>query len=138
MEIKIDVSADRISTLMTSAIESGDPVTSYHKGGWCAGINPSSLSSKDKAKKFDHWYGAADFFVGDFAIDVIEVLDESLEAKGKNLKHHIITPLKMRKGLAVMAKVFPHQFALILKDDTDAPCADAFLQSICFGEEKYA
>jgi hypothetical protein len=37
-----------------------------------------------------------------------------------------------------MAAKFPHQFAMVVADDTDAPCADALLQSLCFGDEKYA
>ena len=33
---------------------------------------------------------------------------------------------------------FPHKFGKVLAHDTDAPCADIFLQCTLFADEKYA
>lgn len=38
MHIKLEISAERIANMMISAMESGDPVTTAAKGGWCWGI----------------------------------------------------------------------------------------------------
>ncbi len=130
MEIKIEVPAARIANMMTSAIESGDPVTSAARGGWCVSIDTKSR----KPFAGNWWYADAGFFEGGFNFDVVELDDETT---GHETKHHV-TSKDVERGLAVMAAKFPHIFANILNDDTDAPCADIFLQCTLFGEEKYA
>lgn len=128
MKIELEIPSDRIANMMISAIESGDPVTTAARGGWCNGIN--SLSGPRSGL----WYAEPSFWEGRFSVEIIEVDDETT---GHETKHRI-GPKDVKRGLEVMAKVFPHQFGQVMRDDTDAPCADAFLQSMLFGDEKYA
>jgi hypothetical protein len=129
MQITIDIPAEHIANMMVSAIESGDPVTSAAKGGWCRGIDNVSR------KKFtgNWWYADAKYFTGRFAFDVAEYHEED-----DTQTHHRINQTRVAAGLKIMAEKFPRQFSQIFKDDTDAPCADIFLQCVVFGEEKYA
>jgi hypothetical protein len=165
MKIELEIPADRIANMMISAIESGDPVTTARKGGWCWGIYCRGRDAELPSS--GHWYsGPALYEADDFQIEIIEVADENafrwfyedgtprddddLFGGGdcditvaKNLetgalKSHIIRRDHLRAGLAVMARKFPRQFGQIMDDDTDAPCADIFLQCVLFGEEKYA
>lgn len=146
MQVRINIPAERIANLMCSAMESGDPVTSAARGGWCNGIY---YRTKSTTPPEGNWYvDHPEFYdAADFQIEVHEVADENTFDVGapdkKNLKSgalviHIIRRKELLKGLAAMAVKFPHQFGQVLRDDTDAPCADAFLQAVVFGEEKYA
>jgi len=145
MKIEIDITPHMIADLMTSAIESGDPVTTYRKGGWCSGIY---YRAKDAEPPEGFWYSEAKTYAApDFQIAVHEVADESEYdpdepdeaniAKGA-LVIHTITADKFRHGLIVMAQRFPHHFADAIRGHGDAATADILLQAICFGEEKYA
>lgn len=133
IQVALTISAERIANLMCSAIESGDPVTTARKGGWCSGIY---YRTKRSTPPDGNWYyDRPDFYESkDFQIEVVEVDDE---ATGHETSH-IIRRKELIAGLVTMAKAFPSHFAQILEDNTDAPCADVFLQSICFGKEKYA
>lgn len=139
MKISLDIPAATIASLMSSAIEGGDPVTTSAKGGWCAGIYLRGLWLKRFAELDDVWYSDPKLYASDeFTVEVVEVIDESKRATGRNLKRHRCNAKSFAKGFAVMAKVFPHAFSQVLEDNMDAPCADAFLQAMLFGEEKYA
>lgn len=129
MQITLDIPADRIANMMTSAMESGDPVTTAARGGWCVAIN---LLKGGHAH--DNWYADPSLYDGSFQIEVVELDDENT---GHETKHKI-GPADMHRGLGIMATKFPHLFQEVLSDNTDAPCADIFLQCILFGEEKYA
>jgi hypothetical protein len=133
MDISLSIPSDRIANMMVSAIESGDPVTTASRGGWCVSIENRTpgLSAKTKA---GWWYAEASYFDGPFKFEVVELDDESTGHE----THHLVGPRMVKAGLEVMATKFPSQFAMILANDTDAPCADIFLQCILFGEEKYA
>lgn len=144
MQITLEIPTSRIVQLMCSAIEGGDPVTAALKGGWCWGIYWHSHKAEPPA---GHWYADKRFFDGQFRLQIMEVADENLYERGatdkENMKSgafklHTVTAKTFAKGLAVMAEKFPHQFGQVMEDDIDAPCADAFLQSMLFGEEKYA
>ena len=130
MQINLDIPAARIANMMTSAIESGDPVTTAARGGWCVSIETKSR----KPINGKWWWADAGFFEGGFNFEVVELDDE---ITGHETRHHI-TSKDVAQGLTIMAQKFPHIFALILNDDTDGPCADIFLQCVVFGEEKYA
>lgn len=129
MRVTLDIPADRIANMMISAMESGDPVTTAARGGWCSAINLIK-----GARPIGAWYADAALWDKTFVIEVVEVDDETT---GHETKHRV-DPAAMCKGLQVMAEKFGHLFAQIMRDDTDAPCADIFLQCILFGEEKYA
>lgn len=133
LKVPLSIPAERIANMMCSAIESGDPVTTARKGGWCSGIYYHTKAANPPA---GNWYvdNPAFYLSKDFQIEIVEVDDE----RTGHETSHIIRRKELIAGLAKMATEFPHAFAQILEDNTDAPCADAFLQSMCFGEEKYA
>lgn len=146
MQVILNIQADQIANLICSAIESGDPVTTASKGGWCNGIyyHTKSATPPDGNWYIDkpEWYES-----DDFKLEIHEVSDEDKwkhDASDKEnirrgaLTIHTIDREKILIGLTVMAERFPHSFALILQGNTDAPCADVFLQMVVFGEEKYA
>jgi hypothetical protein len=125
MQITLEVPTHIIANMMTSAMESGDPVTT----SWCGEIN-----LLDGPRGRNWWYGDPNLYAGDFAIEIIE-LDEEITG---HTTTHSVRPADMVRGLTIMATKFPHLFSRVLTDNTDAPCADIFLQCTLFGEEKYA
>jgi hypothetical protein len=134
MEIKLTIPSAIIANMMISAIESGDPVTR----GWCNGIYLRGLWEKRIDELEQAWYSVEKIYEGEFTIEIAEILDEGEPLSDQNLKKHLINREDFIKGLGVMAKEFPNQFVQVMEDNTDAPCADIFLQCVLFGEEKYA
>lgn len=130
MKFRIDIPSEWIANMMISFIESGDPVTCAAKGGWCV-----SVANKSR-KKFtgDWWYADPKYFNGSFKFEVIELDDETTGHETR----HVVSSADVARGMAVMVKKFPHQFGQVMTEDTDAPCADIFMQCCLFGEEKYA
>src|SRR5262249_27528290 len=133
LDICTQITGKQIANLMCSAIESGDPVTTASKGGWCAGI---FYKTKRHTPPGGCWYyDKPDWYESDdFQIEIHEVDDE----RTGHITRHTVRRAELVKGLEAMMRAFPDQFGQIMRDDTDAPCADALLQSICFGKEKYA
>lgn len=141
MRIKIDVQASTIANMFVSFIESGDPVTH----GWCRGVYYHSKKAKppkvltikgeDVAVGDRNWYEFEGIY--DDPSLMLEV-HEYDEETGKIVKLHQVLRRHLIKGLVIMAKKFPRQFSQIIGDNTDAPCADLFVQCVLFGEEKYA
>ncbi len=133
MIITVEIKPAKLAELFSSAIEGGDPVTTARRGGWCEGIymhgNRRAAIEGDAP-----WYTRAEAFTGPFALKVVEVTDETQST----LKAHKISHVDVARGLMRMAEVFPDAFADVLKGAIDAPTADAFLQAVVFGEEKYA
>lgn len=62
---------------------------------------------------------------------------EDFEAEKKNPQHHILDLSKIKKGLTVMAKKQPQDFADFIKGDYDQNTGDVFLQCCLFGEVIY-
>lgn len=147
MQITTEITSQRIADLFVSAIESGDPVTTASKGGWCYGIYWQSKAAK--ALK-GLWYAeAATYDRPDFQLEIWEVADENAYVRGagdkaniKNgsLKVHKIGCDQIQTGLRKLAasKDYGHHFADVANDNGDAATADIFLQFVLFGEEKYA
>jgi hypothetical protein len=120
-------------------MESGDPVTTAARGGWCDAINLVEVDGKPLKSirsRFPNgnWYADANLYNGDFVIEVVEVDDETTGHKTT----HTVRRDDMVIGLQWMAIKYPHSFKQVIQDNTDAPCADIFLQCTLFGEEKYA
>jgi hypothetical protein len=139
MKIEIEIPTSRLVQLMSSAIEGGDPVTVAAKGGWCAGIYLRGSWEKRMKELNEFWYSDPKLYASnEFTIEIVELVDESKPASGRNLKKHRVNQESFVSGLAIMAKKFPHQFSQVMRDDIDGPGADAFLQSMLFGDEKYA
>jgi hypothetical protein len=124
VNIVVTVPPDRIANMMVSFVESGDPVSHATKGGWCVSVENKSRNGGDL------WYADPKYFMGRFKFEVIE-------RTGHETKHTVTADV-VERGLARMAAKFPEQFGQVLADDTDAPCADIFMQCCLFGEEKYA
>lgn len=139
MKIEIEVSAERIANLMISAIESGDPVTTARKGGWCDGI---LLESHDQARierdSKGPWYAEPKLYTEpNLKLIVIEITDES-KPDGEP-KNHFVGLREIGDGLTKLASgKYAHHFGDILSENSDAATADIFLQFVLFGEEKYA
>lgn len=130
VQVEHEITGQRIADVMTTAIESGDPVTR----SWVGGIHLLDYTTGEK-KGDDPWYADSAIWDGNFKVQVTEIDDDtSEEAK------HIVGPGEMVKGLQVMATKFPDTLKRIVdeEDSFDAGDADLFLQCICFAEEKYA
>lgn len=135
MQVSLTIPDERIADLMITAIESGDPVTTASRGGWCSGLYwHSKDADPPEGDGKTPWYADPAIWAGDFLIQVIEVDDETTGHETA----HLITRTKMEHGLAVMAVKFGQHFGDITGDNIDAATADIFLQCILFGEEKYA
>jgi hypothetical protein len=130
--ITTEISSRRIADLFVTAIESGDPVTTASRGGWCDGIYYRTKQTKPPKGL---WYDNPAFFdAPDFQVEIVEVDDETTG----HTTGHIITRTNLLNGLKVLADKFPQVFADVVDDNVDAATADIFLQCVCFGEEKYA
>lgn len=146
MQLSVNVPAKVIANMMCSAIESGDPVTTASKGGWCNGIYWKTKSARPPAGAW--YYDKPEIYESyDTRLEIHEVADENKWKPGGGdaenvkrgaLKIHTIARQDIERGLSVMAAKFPEWFAMVLQDNTDAPCADVFLQCVLFGDEKYA
>jgi hypothetical protein len=80
-----------------------------------------------------HQTGWANYFAATFT--VTEISDESKGAiQGKSYKLSIP---KLRKGLSVLAKKYPHHFCDILGSTGDAKTGDALVQCALFGDLVY-
>lgn len=132
LRVTLEVSAQQVADLFTTAIESGDPVTTASRGGWCEGIN-SADSAHSLPEGEGPWYARPAFWAGDFHVTVVEYDEDT----GATTDHKLDTA-RVEAGLLVLVQKFPSQLAAILGGDADAGTADIFLQCCCFGEEKYA
>jgi hypothetical protein len=70
--MQVKISSSIIAALMTTAIESGYPVTTGRKGGWCDAIN-----FVEGTKSSRLWYADPRIWDGPFIVDVIEIDEES-------------------------------------------------------------
>jgi hypothetical protein len=146
MKIELNIPAETIANMMCSAIESGDPVTTAIRGGWCAGIYWQTKSAEPP--KGNWWIDDPSMYdKSNLQLEIHEVADEDTfdwdKTDAENVASgalviHEIGRDDMAKGLKIMAEKYPGTFAQVIEDNTDAPCADIFLQCVCFGEEKYA
>jgi hypothetical protein len=143
--VKYTITPEQIANLMISAIESGDPVTTASRGGWCWGIYWHERTATPPGDGL--WYADAAFWANYPRVQIIEVADENkydraadeaANIKSGAFKVHTVRAAQFRAGLAIMARKFPKQFGEILNDNADAPAADLMLQCILFGDEKYA
>lgn len=133
--VSLTIKPEKIAGLMISAIESGDPVTTAARGGWCAGIYAGSEADDPPGSTEEHgpWYANPDYWARDFTVEIIEVDDERT---GHTIAHRI-GRAQIISGLQVMVSKFPIHFANAVSDDDDAETADIFLQCVCFGELRY-
>lgn len=149
MKVELNIPAATIANMMCSAIESGDPVTHARKGGWCAGIywQAKGADLPEGLREGNWYFDHPEIYEKiNTTLEIHEVIDDGYDPARSDdenveagvLMIHQIGRFEMAKGLAVMATKYPRIFKQVIEDDTDAPCADIFLQCTLFGEEKYA
>lgn len=131
IKIEIEVPARRIADMMVGAIE-GNHMTR----AWCAGVYLRGAWEK-KLNELGNWYDQEKIFGGQFTVEIIEILDESKEAKGSNLKRHRCNQDDFAKGLALMAKNSPDHFGDMMAENDDNITQDVFLQYVALGEIVY-
>jgi hypothetical protein len=132
LKITLEITPKRIADIMCAAVEQN-----HMTRAWCAGVLPVSHSLK-VAEALPYWYANALFYnAPDWQFEVLEILDESKEVEGDNIKRHLVTPKVMGKGITYMAEKHGHHFAAWLAEDEDAITADVFLQCIAMREVKY-
>ncbi len=137
MKITLEIPAERLANLFTTFIESGDPVSTASRGGWCSGVfYKTKRHNPPRGKDGDPWYADPIHYRDGEAFTPLEVREYHEETNTET--KHYLNAAKVAKGLAVMAEKYGHLFQQIIADNIDAPCADIFLQCCLFGEEKYA
>ena len=119
MKIEINVPAKTIAGLMETLIGSGDPVTR----AWLADV----IQVAPKAPALT----SAKFYEDSFTFRVVE-------HDGTRKRTHNVNGADIARGLSVMASKYSHLFRHVMAGDFDQPCADIFMQCVCFGKEKYA
>src|SRR5689334_23544578 len=115
INITYELPSKRLADLMTTAIESGDPVTTARKGGWCAGIywqNVETDPPDNTTEPGFPWYADPKLYErADFTIEVHEVEDETIwDGSLKGIKVHRIDLEAIGRGLALMAQKAPKHF----------------------------
>lgn len=137
--VPVQISSETIANLFVTAIESGDPVTTAARGGWCAGIeleSPGDVAPDDPAIN-DPWYANPRRYEDPaLRLKIVVVDDEDTGAT----TDHFIGLKEIAAGLTKLAASadYNHHFSDIVGDNIDAATADIFLQFVCFGEEVYA
>jgi hypothetical protein len=126
IRVSVDVPCSALACMMTSFMESGDPVSS----GWCYLV-------KYRGKRKNWYSNPQNFADPQFSFIISEYADSENPDWRKTVDHDVGLK-EMTRGLRVMAKKYPRQFGEIMQENTDAPCADLFMQCCLFGEEKYA
>jgi len=79
----------------------------------------------------EHQLGWANYFTATF-----KVTEESSGEAVQGKSYRLSIP-KIMKGLAVLAKKYPHHFCDILKEDGDATTGDVLVQCALFGDIVY-
>jgi hypothetical protein len=148
ISVPTDITYRRIADLFVTAVESGDPVTTASKGGWCYGLYWQTKSAEPPDGNTPWYDQPALYERPDFQIEVWEVADENAYRRGAGdeaniksgaLKVHAIRREQIAAGLQKLAtSKHAHHFADIVNENDDAATADIFLQFVCFGEERYA
>jgi len=126
MRVTLEIKPETIANVMISAIESG------YLNYWCGGIE--LVRGKEFADK-DHWYAGGNLYANAFSLRIIELAEDK---DGARALRHRKTQQDFCRAYLLMAQNFPHRFAELLSDETDAEFADLFLQLVTFGELKYA
>lgn len=143
--LNITASSKLLADILTTTIESGDPVTTAAKGGWCYGIYARSHSHD--APKVALWYASPLFIEKNtFLIEVLEVCDENKYERGdtidQNIERGALLPHFLRRrhllgGLTLMAQEHGKSLGAILGENFDAADCDTWLQFATLGKLVY-
>lgn len=132
MKIELTVSAQQIADIMTTAIESGGMTRA-----WCAGVYLRGEWEQKMEAMTKPWYAEAKIYEADFTISVAEIIDESKDAEGSNLRHYRLNAADFAKGIAVMATKYGRHFGDWMAENDDEVTGDVFLQCVTLGEVTY-
>jgi hypothetical protein len=81
------------------------------------------------------WYSCPEIFEKSFEIAL--EFDDPNEYEGLGNGQKTITEVDVRRGLDIMRRDYPEQFAKVMSGDADADTADVFLQCALFGKVVY-
>lgn len=129
MRIALDIPASRIADLMIGAIE-GNAMTR----SWCNGVFWKTFEAEPPP---GNWYAEPAMYAGEFQVEVHEIVDESKEAEGDNIRRHLCDRAAFEKGLTIMAERYGDHFGDLLKENDDNITQDVFLQCVALGEVVY-
>lgn len=137
MQIKTtrNITAQQIADLMVTCIEGNHMTRSWCNGIYLAG----KLSDKEEELKGDCvWYSQASLYEReDFAIIVEEVIDESKEPEGDNIKKHTLYLKSFKAAFELMARDYADSFNAFIEGDYYIYTADTFLQLAVLGDVIY-
>lgn len=124
VNIKHEISLDRISNLLCSAFEGGSNYW-YNIEKF---VKPSAFTFKtDEDQIFRH----LDYPLNDGgAVIIKDMEDEDADSKTLDFK-------AIKKGLQIMAEKYPRHMQDFLNDNDDAETGDVFLQCCIFGDAIY-
>lgn len=134
MKVVLDITAQQMADLMTSAIE-GDMSAAWCTGVYC--IVPGEFEERNIPPKDDPWYSKPEVFSKPFKIQVDQVLDESKSPAGKNIKKHFVHSVDFAEAFQIMAEKHGHAFGEFLSGDYDSIVSDMFLQLATLKEVIY-
>jgi hypothetical protein len=128
--IQLAVTSQQIADLMTSFMESGDPVTM----GWVRSVDAHVTDNKGSFGRL--WYAEPTFYEQPGFIFKITAEDPVNQAA----KEHLIGACAFHAGFTKMAADPGYRYALLaLVDDVaDAATADIVMQFVVFGKEVFA
>ena len=123
-----------LADLITTFVESGDPVTR----SWCQGLRPVDIASVQDRRFGRPWYASVKIYQTEDMIFIIK----ADEAKGAGVFEKEIRISDFARGMSLLAThdkgAYAHQFQNILEDNHDATTADILMQLIVYGEEVFA
>lgn len=129
MELKIEVSDERIRGLLCCAFEGGSNYW-YQNLDW--ECDDPTVTIQDLIAKDDrnwHWPYTAPFR-SDCRL-TLEIKEEDPVQKV------VITREKLESGLQIFANAYPRHYGNFVAENDDAETGDVFLQCVCFGEVIY-
>jgi hypothetical protein len=109
--------------------------SSCFEGGYSPWIHSCDYVSGDTQGAEVIFWGHDAFYASPFAFSLVYDKEEDEEGAGKGTI--VITDKDIQRGLKVMSKKCPHQFAQLVAREYDALSADCFVQCIVFGDAIY-
>ena len=131
----IEIPQRRIADMMIGAIEQNSMTTSWCNGVYLAGHWEAFRQRGQLSSKI--WYDSPEIYDAFFLIEVHEIIDESEEPAGDNIKKHAVTYTDLIAGLTIMAQKYPDHFHDLFRENDDNITQDVFLQCITLKDVIY-